>query len=200
MNVGSTCQNWVRYPGTVQSYTAIIQRLWQWQANMVKTVLFEISLEKLSPVWLLGFLVLMLCFWPLLTVSWPWICSSDDHEARSFLSFVVPQEMWLGCDHKFEWFCPFAASSLLNFLPDQSSFPELELAARDVSWIVQAGLQSIDGRGQRLPVTVTAKNHKCLYVFRPTYCRRRLGIEGKVLACHTATSTELPFSSKETSR
>ena len=41
---------------------------------------------------------------------------------------------------------------------------------------------------------------KCPYVFHPTYCRRRLGIEGKVLACHTATSTEFPFSSQETSR
>lgn len=95
--------------------------------------------------------------------------------------FICCSTRGLGCDHKFEWFWPFAASSLLNFLPDQSSFPELELAARDVSWIVQAGLQFIDGRGQRLPVTVTAKNHKCLYVFSPYVLQAKTGHRGQSL-------------------
>ena len=90
-----------------------ILRLWQWQANSLK----RFCLRSVWRSWV------MLRFWPLLTVSWPWIGSSDGHEASWIMK--LPS---ICCATKGVTWVRWHSSGFaiaLNFLPDQSSFPEL---------------------------------------------------------------------------
>ena len=197
MNVGSTCQNWVRYPGTVQSYTAIIQRLWQWQAKRF----------CLRPVWKswVRFGCLAFLFWCCaFDHCWP----SPDHESAVVMIMKHEASFHL----LFHKRCDLSVITNLSGFALSRLRPCLTFFLTKVHFLSLSWLPGMSpGTSKQGFSLLMAEAKDCLWLwlqkitsvftfFHPTYCRRRLGIEGKVLACHTATSTELPFSSKETSR